>query len=54
MIMVGDAAVKIREEVIVILHPRPPLARGVVFHADSECPYIACIVKVAGAIRRVT
>ena len=48
VVLVGVAAVKVREEIIRILHSRPQLPPGA-----TEWPDIACIVKMAGKIRGV-
>lgn len=53
VILTGDAAVKVRKEVIVILHSRPHRFPGVVVHAASESPDVAGVVKMTGEIIRV-
>jgi hypothetical protein len=53
-IRIGNAAVKVRKEIIGILHSRPPVPVGVVLHAAPEGPDISCIVQMAGGIPWVT
>ena len=53
VVLVGDAAVKVRKEVVGILHFCPQVVPGVVFEASAGNPDLAGIVQMAAGIRGV-
>src|SRR5882724_1062811 len=47
VVLVGDAAVKVRDRLVGIVHSRPPMSPSVVFRAASDGPGEVCGMKVA-------